>query len=171
MNERIKQLRKALKLTQQEFAENIGIKRNAVANYETGRNEPIGSVFNLICKEYNVTPDWLKNGNGEMFLAPATFSLDEYAKANKLNETEISIIRNLMELDPETRQSIYNIFANAFTKDATTTQNKPQKSEETYSSFDENDILKYDEIPTAAEIETNYSPISADDLEKGKNIG
>lgn len=151
MNERIKQLRKTLGFTQQEFAERIGVKRNTIAQYETGRNEPIGSVLNLICKEYNVNPDWLRNGSGEMFIEPATFSLDEYAQANKLNKTEISIIRGFMELNPDTRQAIYNVFSNAF-------------------NDEEDDILKYDEIPTAAEIEANYSPIAAEDL-KGKNIG
>ena len=151
MNERFKQLRKTVGFTQQEFAERIGVKRNTIAQYETGRNEPIGSVLNLICKEYNVNPDWLRNGSGEMFIKPATFSLDEYAQTNKLNKTEISIIRGFMELNPDTRQAIYNVFSNAF-------------------NDEEDDILKYDEIPTAAEIEANYSPIAAEDL-KGKNIG
>ena len=107
MKDRIKQLRKALGMTQQKFADAIGVKQNTVAQYEIGRNEPIDSVVNLICKEYNVNPDWLRNGSGEMFIDPATFSLDEYAQANKLNKTEISIIRGFMELDPETRQAIY----------------------------------------------------------------
>ena len=41
MSERLKKLRKALDLTQQEFADRLGIKRNTVAQYEIGRNEPI----------------------------------------------------------------------------------------------------------------------------------
>lgn len=129
MNERIKQLRKTLGLTQQEFAERIGITRNAVANYETGRNEPIGSVLNLICNEYNVNPDWLRNGSGEMFIEPATFSLDEYAQANKLNKTEISIIRGFMELNPDTRQAIYNVFSNAFNENNIAIPDDPQELE------------------------------------------
>lgn len=68
MNERIKNLRKTLGFTQQEFAERIGVKRNTIAQYEIGRNEPIDSVVNLICKEYNVNEDWLRNGTGEMFI-------------------------------------------------------------------------------------------------------
>lgn len=67
MNERIKNLRKTLGFTQQEFAERIGVKRNTIAQYEIGRNESIDSVVNLICKEYNVNEDWLRNGAGEMF--------------------------------------------------------------------------------------------------------
>ena len=136
MNERIKQLRKTLGLTQQEFAERIGITRNAVANNETGRNEPIGSVLNLICNEYNVNPDWLRNGSGEMFIEPATFSLDEYAQANKLNKTEISIIRGFMELNPDTRQAIYNVFSNAFNENNIAIPDDPQELERLYPPID-----------------------------------
>lgn len=68
MNERIKKLRKALDLTQQEFADKIGMKRNTVANYETDRNEPSNSVISLICKTFNVSETWLRTGEGEMFV-------------------------------------------------------------------------------------------------------
>lgn len=68
MNERLKKLRKSLDLTQQEFGERIGIKRNTLANYEIGRNEPIDAVINLICREFNVSETWLRTGEGEMFV-------------------------------------------------------------------------------------------------------
>lgn len=68
MNERIKKLRKTLDLTQQEFADRLGIKRNTVATYESGRNEPIDAVISLICREFNVNEEWLRNGTGEMFV-------------------------------------------------------------------------------------------------------
>lgn len=67
MNERIKKLRKTLDLTQQEFADKIGMKRNTVANYETNRNEPSNSVVSLICKTFTVSEVWLRTGKGEMF--------------------------------------------------------------------------------------------------------
>ena len=67
MNERIKALRKKMKLTQQEFADKLNIKRGAVANYEIGRNEPIAAVISLICKTFHVNEEWLRNGIGEMF--------------------------------------------------------------------------------------------------------
>lgn len=68
MNERLKKLRKALDLTQQEFADKIGIKRNSFANYETGRNTPIDAIIVSICREFNVNEDWLRDGVGDMFL-------------------------------------------------------------------------------------------------------
>ena len=69
MNERIRKLRKHLDLTQREFAEKIGVKQNTVAQYEMGRNVPIDSVISLICREFNVNEEWLRNGTGEMFVA------------------------------------------------------------------------------------------------------
>lgn len=68
MYSRIKTIRTALGLSQQEFADKIGIKRGAVANYEVGRNEPIDAVISLICREFNVSEHWLRTGEGEMFV-------------------------------------------------------------------------------------------------------
>ena len=68
MNERIKELRKKLKLKQQEFADALSIKRNTVATYEMGRNEPIDAVIALICKTFNVNEEWVRSGTGDMFL-------------------------------------------------------------------------------------------------------
>lgn len=67
MKDRIKKLRREMDLTQQEFAEKLGIKRNTIATYESGRNEPIDAVISLICTKFNVNENWLRHGNGEMF--------------------------------------------------------------------------------------------------------
>ncbi len=67
MNERIKALRKHLGYTQQEFADRIGLKRNTIAQYEIGRNEPIDAVILSMCREFNVNENWLRTGEGEMF--------------------------------------------------------------------------------------------------------
>lgn len=67
-NERIKKLRKALDLTQAEFASRIGSSQNALTGYETGRRNPSKSVVNNICKEFRVSEAWLRTGSGEMFL-------------------------------------------------------------------------------------------------------
>jgi hypothetical protein len=68
MNERLKKLRKTLDLTQQKFGERIGVKGNTIAQYELGRNDPIDAVVNLICREFNVNEEWLRTGEGDMFL-------------------------------------------------------------------------------------------------------
>lgn len=66
----IKELRKYLKLTQQEFADRIGSKRNTIAKYETGVNAPSTAVISLICREFSVNEEWLKSGKGKMFSSP-----------------------------------------------------------------------------------------------------
>lgn len=68
MDERIKELRKALGLTQQKFADAIGVRQNTVAQYEMGRNPPNDTVITLICREFNVSEAWLRDGVEPMFL-------------------------------------------------------------------------------------------------------
>ena len=67
--DRIRAIRKHYDLTQQDFADRIGVKRNTIATYETGRNQPIDAVISLICREFNVNEEWLKTGKGEMIKA------------------------------------------------------------------------------------------------------
>lgn len=69
MNERIKALRKELKLTQQEFADKLKISRGNIGAYEVGKNAPSDAVISLICKTFRVNEDWLRNGGKkeEMF--------------------------------------------------------------------------------------------------------
>ena len=68
IGERIKKLRKVLDLTQQEFADNLNIKRNTVATYEVGKSNPSDAAVILICKTFNVSETWLRTGDGEMFI-------------------------------------------------------------------------------------------------------
>lgn len=64
---RIKEVRVVKDLTQQSFADRIGISRGALANYEVDRNEPIDAVIALICREFGIRELWLRTGEGEMF--------------------------------------------------------------------------------------------------------
>ncbi len=67
MSERIKQLRKALDLTQQKFADKLGVKRNTVGQWECGINAITDRVIFSICREFDVSEEWLRTGEGEMF--------------------------------------------------------------------------------------------------------
>lgn len=68
MKDKIKKIRKELDLTQQEFANKIGMKQNTIATYEMGRANPSDQCIRSICREFNVNEDWLRNGTGEMFI-------------------------------------------------------------------------------------------------------
>ena len=66
MNTRIKKLRKALELTQQSFADRLGLKQNSIALIESGRKTSDQTIRN-ICREFHVNEEWLRTGAGEMF--------------------------------------------------------------------------------------------------------
>ena len=68
MKDRLKELRKALNLTQQKFADKLGVKQNTIAQYEMGRNDPSDAVIISICREFGVSESWLRHGEGEMFI-------------------------------------------------------------------------------------------------------
>lgn len=68
IKDRIKQLRKELRLTQEEFADKAGMKRSTLSKYENGENMPSAAVFALICKEFDVNETWLRTGEDEMFV-------------------------------------------------------------------------------------------------------
>lgn len=67
MDERIKKLRKTLDLTQQKFADRLGVKRNTVGQWECGINALTDQVITSICREFDVNEHWLRTGDGEMF--------------------------------------------------------------------------------------------------------
>lgn len=68
MKDRLRKLRRTLDLTQAEFAGQIGTVQNAIASYETGRRNPSRSVIDNICKTFSVNEEWLRTGNGPMFV-------------------------------------------------------------------------------------------------------
>lgn len=67
MNERIKELRKALKLSQDAFGRRIGISGASVSRLESGENEPSAQTVAFICREFSVSETWLRYGTGEMY--------------------------------------------------------------------------------------------------------
>ena len=68
MIKNLKLLRKTLGLKQDEFGKKIGRTKSAISNYEAGTRQIDNTTIKLICNVFNVNPDWLLNGTGEMFL-------------------------------------------------------------------------------------------------------
>ena len=102
MNERIKELRKALELTQQQFANSLKIARGNIAAYEVGKNLPSDAVISLICREFNVNETWLREGSGDMFISNDRYTDIARLTTQLLNEESnsfknrfISMLANL----------------------------------------------------------------------------
>lgn len=81
--ERIRQLRKEmLHLSQTEFGERLGVSRSVIKNIELDalvRPDQKEPLYKLICKEFQISYNWLMYGVGEPFAEdPAE---DEYTRA------------------------------------------------------------------------------------------
>lgn len=68
MYERIRQIRKKLKMSQREFGESLGVSRDVMANIENNRVQPSATFVLLLCCVYSVNIHWLETGVGEPVL-------------------------------------------------------------------------------------------------------
>lgn len=68
MNERIKEFRLKLGLSQDEFGRRLGVTRGAITNIELNKVEPKPLFIDLMCREFHVNEIWLRTGDGDMFL-------------------------------------------------------------------------------------------------------
>ena len=117
---RVKELRKALDLTQQEFADRLGVKRSAVSKWDIDATEPSDAVISLICREFSVREAWLRTGEGEMFARRARAdelgALVSSLLADKPESFRSRFITALLRFDPGGREwqileDIYNAVA------------------------------------------------------------
>ena len=67
MNSRIRELRKALNLSQKEFARKIGLKQNAISYMEKAGSTITEQNIKVICSQFDVNENWLRTGLGKMF--------------------------------------------------------------------------------------------------------
>lgn len=118
MNERIKQLRKELGLTLDKFGERLGVSKVAISLIENGKNALTDQMFKSICREFNVNENWLRTGEGEMFVPASTFNLDEFVKSKGASDLELEIVKAYFELDEDVRDTIIEHFKNKFSKTA-----------------------------------------------------
>lgn len=65
-NERVKELRKDLGLTQDKFGKKLGVTKTAISSIEHGINGVTDQMFKSICREFNICEEWLRNGTGPM---------------------------------------------------------------------------------------------------------
>lgn len=109
-NQRIRKLRRQLDITQQEFAERIGVSRANIGKYETGISEPSAAVLSLICREFGVREEWLRTGEGEMFKPKPSDILDQLAYKYKLFNFDYVMIEKFLAMPPDLRRAIYDHF-------------------------------------------------------------
>lgn len=66
--ERLRNIRKTLNLTLEKFGEKLGVGKTAISKLEKGENSITDQMMLSICREYNVNENWLRTGEGDMFI-------------------------------------------------------------------------------------------------------
>ena len=107
IGERIKELRKALGLTQTKFGDRIGLKQNSVALIETGRPTSDQTIF-AICREFRVNEEWLRTGAGEMFIPTPASVVDELAEEYHLCPEAQAMVEKFITLDPAAQLAVFD---------------------------------------------------------------
>ena len=108
IGDRLKRLRKELDLTQEAFASRIGSVQNTITGYESGRRNPSAPVISLICREFDVNEEWLRNGTGEMFAPESNDELEALAKKYNLSNADQVLIEKYVHLKSGSRETIIN---------------------------------------------------------------
>lgn len=67
INQRIKQIRHELNLSQAKFAKELSISNSYIAGIELENRNVNDRILKLVCMTFNVNEDWLRTGNGDMF--------------------------------------------------------------------------------------------------------
>jgi transcriptional regulator with XRE-family HTH domain len=118
---RIKELRNSLDLTQQKFADRLGIQRGIIGKYEVDVSAPSDAVISLICRVFNVREAWLRDGTGEMFESkPRAEELGELVRkllSDRPESFRSRLITSLLRFEPnspewQVLENIYDSIAN-----------------------------------------------------------
>lgn len=105
MNDRIKAIRAALKLTQAEFGKRLGLSQNYIWMIERGDRTPSDRTLMDLCREFSVNEVWLREGVGPMFVERSRRDdLFDYARrilGGDLSDTEAAVLAVMAETTPE----------------------------------------------------------------------
>lgn len=158
MKSRIKELRKDNKLTQQAFANKLGISKSNIESYELGRRVPTDAVIALICSKFNVSEKWLRTGEGEMY--------------NKLSrEDEISqMIKTIYTDNTNFRKAFIKILISLSEEELIHITNVAKRLADELHKLEETEINDNKEHPlTPEELERLYPPVDISELKKFKD--
>ena len=94
INQRVKELRKVLNMTQVSFSQVIALSSGYLAGIETEKRRVNNRLIKLICSSFKVNEQWLRSGEGEMF-------------AGDDNEQYIKLVGLFRELDTRYQDYIF----------------------------------------------------------------
>ncbi|ADL03331.1 helix-turn-helix domain-containing protein [Lacrimispora saccharolytica] len=160
MNNRIKEVRKKLGLSQEEFGKRLRVTKTSISKIEAGINNPSDQTIKLICSEFSVNEEWLRTGAGgqdNMFLSEDVKYIQNIGKlGTEKNDFKKFCLNMIMGLPDEYWDYIYKEF---------------KKFDKEISNDDSGDLahsvnsLMKDLPRTPEEFEKKYQPVDKNSKE------
>lgn len=102
--ERVQEIRKTLGLTLEAFGGKLGVKKAAISKIEKNACTVTDQMAKAICREYNVSYDYLIYGDGEMFDSLPQTILDELCAQYDLSDFDRMLIEMYVRLPKDLRE-------------------------------------------------------------------
>lgn len=112
MNERLKQLRKTLKLNQVDFGAKLSLTGSAISRYESGVNAMADNIVLLICREFDVNEEWLRYGTGSMFSQKNMDLIEQLSDKYDLGLYGRQLLETYLELSDSDKRAVERFVAN-----------------------------------------------------------
>ncbi len=112
IGERIRQVRKIVGLNQTDFGKNVGLRQSSLGQIESGVRNATDRTILLICEKYGVLEEWLRTGEGEMFIESDSTIISQLANEYELDSFEKIMIEGFLKLRPEERKVIKSYIRN-----------------------------------------------------------
>ena len=99
---RLREIRKRLNLSQEEFGRILGLKRSSLGKHERGNSFPTGKMLNILVNKYNVSMDYLLSNRGTLFY--------KEKEGKDIIDEEIKEMLTLMSKVPLVRHSVMSYY-------------------------------------------------------------
>lgn len=120
MNNRLKEIRQKLNLTQKDFSSKLGISQNRISNFENSKSKISNRDIASICGVFNINKNWFMNGDGEIFNSTSNNNIsntEEIKKIyNSLSQSQKELVKELIIKLFTTYEgdNIFNCFNDSF---------------------------------------------------------
>lgn len=101
--ERVKAIRRSLKLTLEKFGERLGVGKTAISKIEKGENNLSVQMAKAICNEFRVNREYLESGVGEMFSEVPQTVVDELCEQYDLDDFDRIMLQEYLKMDEASR--------------------------------------------------------------------
>ena len=116
MKDRLKGIRQGMNLTQQEFAERLGVRKNTISQWESGTNNINPVMVTAICREFGIHRRYLETGEGPIYTDRGEDSMAVMARNYGLGDEDVAVIRAYVRLSPKQREAVRQFMREATTK-------------------------------------------------------